>query len=213
MFTYQNILNDKDIMQKYEQIEIETNYVIAHGIVHVNNVLDLCKNIATALKLTEDNARLLYIACALHDIGRFIDNKTHNLTSEKFAREYLQEKLTPNELDIVCNAIRYHSQECAEFDKMDDIAYCLILADKLDYQKNRLLKHLMHQATTPHFNKLKYCDKMCVKVENNSLIIQVYQNNKEMENIVKDMDKVFLHIILDEFVKHFKLNSYTYEFI
>ena len=36
---------------------------------------------------------------------------------------------------------------------------------------------------------------------------------REMENIVKDMDKVRLHIILDEFVKHFKLNSYTYEFI
>ena len=88
MLTYKDILNDSDILQKYEQIEIETNYVIAHGIVHVKNVLALCKNIAQAFNLSKNNARLLYIACALHDIGRFIDNKTHNLTSEKFAREY-----------------------------------------------------------------------------------------------------------------------------
>ena len=213
MYTYQDILNDKEIIKKYEEIEIATNYVVAHGIIHVNNVLELCKNIANELNLNENSSRLLYIACALHDIGRFIDNKTHNLTSETFARNYLKDKLDIKEVDVVCNAIRYHSQECAEFDKMDDVAYCLILADKLDYQKNRLLEHLMYQATTPHFNKLKYCDKMCVKVKDNSLIIQVYQNNKEMENIVKDMDKMFLHIILDEFVKHFNLDKYLYEFI
>ena len=149
----------------------------------------------------------------MHDIGRSIDNKTHNFTGEKFAREYLKNKLNPNELDVVCNAIKYHSQECADFDKMDDVAYCLILADKLDYQKNRLLPQLMFQATTPHYDKYKFCDKICVKVKNDCLIIQVYQNNEEMKNIVKDMDRVFLHVILENFINHFKLQSYTYEFV
>lgn len=212
-FSYLDILKDKEIIEKYKQIEIETNYVVAHGIIHVKNVLKLCKNIAKAVKLSKNNARLLYIACALHDIGRYVDNKTHNLTSEKCAREYLNNKLNDKEIDIVCKAIKYHSQECAEFDKMDDVAYCLILADKLDCQKSRLLKNLMHQANAPHFNKLKYCDKIEVKVKNNELVILVYENNKEMEDIVKDMDKQWLHVILENFVEHFNLNTYSFEFV
>ena len=135
MFTYKDILNDSKIIDLYDQIEKETNYVVAHGIVHVNNVLNLCENIATEINLSEEKTRLLLIACALHDVGRYIDNKTHNLTSEKFARDYLKNKLPLEDVELVCNTIKYHSSHHAQWDKMDDIAYCLILADKLDLQK------------------------------------------------------------------------------
>ena len=213
MFTYKDVLKDKQIIENYIKIEDKTNYVISHGLIHVKNVLKICKNIAKEMELSKQKKRLLCISAVLHDIGRIEENKKHNFASEEFAKNYLKDKLNACELEVVCNAIKYHSQEYAEFDVMDDVAYCLLLADKLDYQKSRLLKKLMCQATTPHFNKLKYCDKMIVKKQNNELIVNVYQNNSEMQQIVKDMDRKVLHEILKNFILHFKLKDYTFKFI
>ena len=211
--TYYDILNDDKIIEIYNQIEIKTNYVISHGLIHVKNVLKLCKNIAKEVKLSNQNKKLLYIACVLHDVGRFYDNNMHNLSSEKFAKEYLKNKLLPEEIDIVCNAIKYHSQESADFENMDSVAYCLILADKLDSSKTRLLKNLIYQAVEPKFDRLKFCNKMEVKIINNELLINIYQNNRSMEDIIKIMDKKSMNIIYSNFVKHFKLKNYKYNFI
>lgn len=213
MFTYTNILKDEQVLNLYNKIEETTNYVISHGIIHVKNVLKLCKNIANELNLTNKEKHLLYISAMLHDIGRHTDNKTHNLTSEIFAKSYLKNKLPPKDIDTVCNAIKYHCQESAEFEKMDNIAYCLILADKLDFSKKRLLKPLMHQAENPRFNRLKFCNKVEIKIKNKTLIIEITQNNKELKDIILYLDKQGFSDLLKHFTNHFNLKDYKYKFI
>ncbi len=213
MFNYKNILNDKKIKDIYSKIEEETNYVISHGIVHVKNVLKLAKNIANTMNLTNKEKHMLFIAVALHDVGRYIDNKTHQFTSEKFARDYLKDKLKQKDIEIVCYAIKNHSQESAEFDKMDNIAYCLILADKLDTSKKRLLKNLMHQANTPHFDRLKMCEDVKVYVKNHILTIEFSYNNAKLKDIVSELDKRGLSTLIAKFIKHFNLKTYKYTFV
>ncbi len=208
--TYLNVLNDKQINNMYLTIDRNNRYAVSHGKIHIENVTNHAKEIAEAVSLTSEETRLLLIAGALHDIGRYFSNKGHNIAGLDFIKDYLSDKLTINEIDIVCNAIVSHDIKCAKFNEMNNIDYCLILADKLDYEKSRLIEEYLDD--NPHFNLYKNNKRISVQVENGifKVTFEVSDLNEKQQNVelVEDISE-----ILNNFVKHFNLSGWTYEII
>ena len=208
--TYLNVLNDKQINNMYLTIDRNNRYAVSHGKIHIENVTNHAKEIAEAVSLTSEETRLLLIAGALHDIGRYFSNKGHNIAGLDFIKDYLSDKLTINEIDIVCNAIVSHDIKSAKFDEMNNIDYCLILADKLDYDRTRLLPEYLDE--NPHFNLYKNNKEISVKIENS--IFKVIFEVSDINNKQQDIELIeSISEILNNFVKHFNLSGWTYEII
>ena len=209
MFSYKNILRDKNIIEIYRQIDLKTNYVVSHGLQHMNNVVKHSKALAKALKLTKQQQRVLLVAAVLHDIGRLEDNASHHICGARFAKEYLSGKLENDEIEIVAYAITYHCKEGSDFEKMDDVAWCLTLADKLDFEKGRLVKDLLSQANTQKFDLYKQTKKIKIKVDNNILNIEIFTDFNDFESSFKKY-KEGCRELYEGFTNHFKLDTFKF---
>ena len=115
MFSYTDILNDEQVLNIYKAVDIETNYVVSHGLTHVLHVVESTKIISKAVGLTEAETRLALIAAALHDIGRSVNNDNHQEESFKLTKKYLKGKLTATEIKVVANAVLNHG---GDYDKV-----------------------------------------------------------------------------------------------
>ncbi len=205
MFNYKDTIHDKEIINIYNEIEKKTNYVLSHGLKHINNVITHCKNIAKEISLNSEETKLLLIAASLHDVGRNFAEQDHHIAGLQFIKNYLKGKLNPEEIDIVCSAIFYHDTKSCNFEKMDNIAFCLILADKLDYEKSRLIPELIDN--NPKLNFYLNIKKIDVKCTNLKLEIRFFVKNKNFENeIYLFIDK--MKDILDNFTSHFNLSGW-----
>ncbi len=210
-FTYKDILNDKQILQIYKDVDKKTNYVVSHGLIHMKHVVKHAKGLAKALKLSKEQEKLLLISAVLHDVGRNEDNETHHICGARFAKEYLSGKLESREIKVVADAIIYHSKEGSDFQAMDDVAWCLALADKLDFEKTRLIKSLLHQATSEKFNLYKETEKIKSSVKDGELVITITANSVNYEKTFaryKESARLFA-----PFSEHFGLKGYRFNCI
>lgn len=211
MFSYKNILRDKNIIDLYHQVDLTTNYVVSHGLQHMLNVIKHAKALGKCLKLTKEQQKLLLISAVLHDTGRLENNKEHHIYGEKFARQYLAGKLQNEEIEIVAKAILYHSKEGSDFEKTDAVAWCLQLADKLDFEKSRLIKKLLYQATAEKFNLYKQTEKIKISLKDDVLVISIITNSKDFKNIFKKY-KEGCRELYENFANYFSLQDYKFIF-
>ena len=210
MVNYKEILKNKEIKKIYDEIEEKTHYVLSHGIKHINNVVEYCKQIADAVNIQENEKNLLLIAASLHDIGRNFAPTNHRSAGLEFIKSFLNQKLTNQDINKICAAIFYLDRKSCDFNKMDDIAYCLILADKLDYSYSRLIPELVDDS--PRVKFYENIKKIEILNIENVLHIKFYLNDYSYE---KEVDS-FLNgnkDILDNFIKHFNLASWQCDVI
>lgn len=208
MLNYKDILKNEEIQKIYNDIEEKTHYILSHGIKHISNVVDYCKQIANAINMKENEKNLLLIAASLHDIGRNFAPTNHHSAGLEFIKKFLNNKLTEKEINTICAAIFYHDRKSCDFNKMDDIAYCLILADKLDYSCSRLIPELIDNSPKIKFyESIKRIDVLNIK---NVLQIKFHLSDdcfkKDIASFMEGNND-----ILDNFVKHFNLLSWQYD--
>lgn len=112
------------LYQLYSQLilpELFENNRCGHGSAHSKRVLYLALIIAESLNLTEDEYKILSLACCYHDIGRIRDGKDPEhgeLSRQKVISLNLldQHDLNPNDQDLVLKLIQTHSLSDSEFD-------------------------------------------------------------------------------------------------
>lgn len=56
------------------------------------------------------NIDMVYIIAAYHDLGRLVDNETHNIESGKMVREdkFLRENFSAEEVETMAEAVEDH---------------------------------------------------------------------------------------------------------
>ena len=135
--TYKDILQSDYFFNTYSQVEVlKRDFPVNHGFMHVWHVIKNGRMLAEMFELSEEEKRLLLIACTLHDIGYIKGRKDHDISGAELAKEYLNGKMEKNEIETICNAIANHGGDEPE-NFQDKVSKCLILADKLDFDNTR----------------------------------------------------------------------------
>jgi HD superfamily phosphohydrolase YqeK len=148
MITYRDILNTDFFFNTYSQIEVmKRDFPVNHGFMHVWHVTKNCKKLAELFNITEEEKRLLMISAVLHDVGYIKGRENHAKNGAILAKEFLNDKMSKNEIEKICTAIGNHGGDCSEVFN-DNISKCLILADKLDFDNTRYRYDEQHKEST-----------------------------------------------------------------
>lgn len=204
MITYKDILVDKKIIDTYREIDGINNYYMSHGLKHINNVIDICKQLAKCLNISEKETKLLLIAASLHDIGAVHGRKNHNINSSIFARKYLKDNLNQHDLETVCNAIERHGAFTPKENKIDEL---LCFADKMDFTKKRLV------AGYKETSILNNLENIAFSVKDNYFIVKFSTSNKMSFSTLLEEKKNYdegIKTNVSNIAKRFNLNYKVY---
>lgn len=109
-----------------------------HGLRHAQIVSARCRLIAQKIGLREKEIEYASIAGYCHDIGNFIDRKQHYIWGSLLFHRIFGEKVDDlNGLAKIMQAIVVHDHDNEGLD--NEISAVLIIADKSDVHRNRVL--------------------------------------------------------------------------
>ena len=195
---WKSVLEDNQITKLYEDINKHINYVIDHGMLHTLHVLEYVNTICDVFKVNNKTKVLSGIAALLHDAGRLQSRKEHAKYGAIYAKEYLQGKLSNEDIEEVCYAIEHHDRENFDYNTTNDVAWILIMADKMDYTRDRYIPELLEEK---HKEKSSYNIKsICLKkLDNNTCKIEI-----ELYKEIKNFKEEFVNMqIYKSVVNHF----------
>lgn len=109
-----------------------------HGRRHLNIVSERAQKIARHLKLSPQDQELAAIAGWCHDMGNFLGRTQHHYWAAMlFAQCFMNEKKDALAITKIMQAITSHDKDDLKI--TDKITACLIIADKSDVHRTRVL--------------------------------------------------------------------------
>lgn len=183
---YLDIKESEFFNSAYNQIAIlKKDFAVDHAFIHIGNVIENSKRLARLVNLSVEDENLLLIAAALHDVGYLKGREEHAKNGAIIVCEFLAENNFDKEkIDKICLAIASHGGKEVE-NYYDDISFCLILADKLDFISNRY-----------HADRLE---------ERHEFYLHIYKT----EFVLKD-DKYYLNVYSDCEISEEKKSNYFF---
>jgi len=203
---YEEVLNDEQIINMYNEIDIQNTTRMQHGYIHMKNVLEYIKKLTDLLKFNDSEKNKHYIAAILHDVGQVTGRENHGEKASIFAKEYLKNRLPDNQIEEIAEAIKYHSEK----DNLEKYSFDTILlsvADKMDVSKARVTQEYKDKDIL--FNYIEYVD---FKINENSFDL-IFNTNKPITKEFffseEKYTKKFINI-LNEFARRLnkKLNIF-----
>ncbi len=153
---YLDILQDREIVAILGQIDIlkqaDAKY---YGMLHTLSTIEYSKQLAECFNLTPHEQELLFIACALHNVGHLHGKTLHAQTAAEMAKAYLKKhEMNLKDINTICSAIKSHLGK-ANDNFYDNVSACMILADKMDFGATRI---------KANFEDLSAEDKICKQI-------------------------------------------------
>ena len=92
---------EEEILPQYEKLKGHTGE-------HVKQVI--LRSLEFAKQAPGVNVDMVYVIAAYHDLGRLVDNETHNVESAKMLRadEFLKENFAAEEIETMAEAVEDH---------------------------------------------------------------------------------------------------------
>lgn len=210
MYLYEEFLEEEYVKNIYQSIENNPRIPISHGIHHIKNVLNYCIVLSSLFSLDENEKETLFLAALFHDVAQVFLQTNHARNGAFIVKEMLEnnEAIDPNyvkskvDIDRVCNIICCHGGKKRE-EYEDKLSALLILADKLDFTKDRIRERYKK------YDFLWFMDsvsKVDIELEKDNLHIIITTNKEttfEKLNDKKGLDK--LPKVLDLFCERFDL--------
>lgn len=175
---YLDILQDKEIMAILNQIDILKQYEPKHyGIIHTLSTIQYARQLAEVFTLTANEKELLYIACALHNLGHLNGSSLHAQTGSEMARSYLKKhNVASRDITAICSAIASHTGRRSD-NFYNPVSACMILADKMDFGASRIKEN---------FEVLGVEEKICkqitfVSVERMDDVVYLYLGGNKVD--------------------------------
>lgn len=186
MKNYDLLNNDKELNNIIDSINKinENNLFACHGRYHTNFVIKTIENLLNKLNFDKNIIELGKIAGLLHDIGTIEGKKGHAYRSSEMCTHFLDKtSLSQENKNIIIHAIIDHSNG----DEINNpVGAALILADKIDISKNRVLE--LGKKDRWHSNLLNI-EKTILNVEDDKIIINYIVNNKFSKEILAEQWK------------------------
>lgn len=196
MLKYTDVIQDQDIINKYEYIESKNDSNISIGLKHINNVIDICKKIASILGIDEKEKNNLLIAAALHDIGKISNLEDHNYQSFNYSYDYLRYKVDIKDRNVIAGIILRHSNSSDNL--LENI---LFIANALDITRKRLIDPFKLEDNI--YNKIKEVE---ISKESDYFFVNVITFNNIIIDVLKFDDIIIgLKNICDYFNLNYKI--------
>lgn len=181
MNNYDLLNHDKELNNIINSInQINKNSLLAcHGKYHTNFVIKTIENLLTKPNFNDDVIELGKIAGLLHDIGAIEGKKGHAYQSSQMCIHFLDKTtLSQKSKNIIIHAIEDHSNGN---EINSPIGAALLLADKIDISKNRVLE----LGKQDHWhNNLLNIEETTLTVEDNKIIINYIVNENFSREIL-----------------------------
>ena len=125
-----------------------------HGLRHTNIVSDRSMKIAKDIGLQPREAELVGIAGFCHDMGNFMTRTYHHYFGSLLFHQIFQKEFLPEEMSIIMQAIANHDKK--EMDFTHKISAVLVLADKSDVDRSRVVNKNMEEVRADIHNRVNY---------------------------------------------------------
>lgn len=183
MKNYDLLNNDKELNNIIDSINKinENNLFACHGRYHTNFVIETVENLLKSLNFNENIIELGKISALLHDIGTIEGKKGHAYRSSEMSIHFLNKtNLSQESKDIIIHAIKDHSNGN---EINNSVGAALILADKIDISKNRVLE--LGKKDRWHSNLLNI-ERTILNVKDKKIIINYIVNDKFSREILSE---------------------------
>ena len=149
-----------------------------HGKRHSDIVSDRAKKIARKMNLNKTNQELAAISGWCHDIGNFLGRTQHHYWGAMlFSQCYINNIDNPDDVSKITQAIVSHDKDDLKI--VDKITACLIIADKSDVHRSRVINKSKENIKKDIHDRVNYA------VTDNKLIID---NKKKTISLVLTLD-------------------------
>lgn len=135
----ESVQSDPQIAEYVRQTESYMRFLgyTDHGFEHVTIVAERARTVAKAAKLTPREQELSAIAGYCHDMGNFLGRTQHHYWGGMLFGETFRQRMAPEDLAVVMQAIVAHDKDEIKIPNL--IAACLVLADKSDVRRSRVI--------------------------------------------------------------------------
>ncbi|MBU1038743.1 phosphohydrolase [Patescibacteria group bacterium] len=139
MITFEDIKSNPYITEYIQQTQDYMAWLgfTDHGFKHVAIVAERAQALAQAVKLPKRQQELSAMAGWCHDMANFLGRTQHHYWAGIMFHETFRDKMTPRDLAVVTQAIVAHDKD--EIKIPSKIAACLIIADKSDVRRSRVI--------------------------------------------------------------------------
>ena len=126
-----------------------------HGRRHLDIVSDRSRMIAKKIGLQTAEQEMAAIAGWCHDMGNFLGRTQHHYWAAMlFSQCYINEVKNSSDISRIIQAIVSHDKD--ELKIVDKIAACLIIADKSDVHRSRVLKKNIKEIKDDIHDRVNY---------------------------------------------------------
>jgi hypothetical protein len=156
MITFEDVKKHPLIHEYIKQTEDYMKFLgfTDHGFGHVSVVAERAQAIAAAAGLSKREIVLAGIVGWCHDMGNFLGRTQHHYWAGLLFTQIFRDLMEPSELAIVAQAIVAHDKD--EIKIPTKVAACLIIADKSDVRRERVLDGSPENRARDIHDRLNY---------------------------------------------------------
>ena len=156
MLSLNEIKNNPQIREFLRQTEksLKASGYTEHGFNHGKLVAERAEKIAQEIGLPEKEQKLASIAGFCHDMASFISRTSHHYFGALLFHQVFQNDFSAKDLCRIMRAISMHDKDEMEFS--DKISAVLILADKSDVRRSRVLVKKMDKIKADIHDRVNF---------------------------------------------------------
>jgi len=136
-----------------------------HGLRHTNIVCNRAMQVAKDIGLQSRDIELAGMAGFCHDMGNFMTRDYHHYFGALLFHQIFQNDFLPQEMSAIMQAISNHDKK--EMDFTHKISAVLVLADKSDVDRSRVVSKNMEEIKADIHDRVNYATtESKLKVDN-----------------------------------------------
>ena len=204
MITFNEILNDKKVIEEYSEIDRQNKYPFNHGLQHVKNVCETMSKLCDALGILDEEKECLLIACALHDIGQVNGRDNHGLKAKDYIiNNYENELKKYKYYTDILSAVANHDQK-VNLQELPLFTNLVCFADKMDFTFKRLEEGYKEKYGYIAYEDVLDVDFMC---DDKTFILHIKTNDNISKKDLLREKKFFYKVITATITISKKLNK------
>lgn len=156
MITFDDVKKNPQIREYVKQTGDYMRFLgfTDHGFGHVEVVASRAREVALAARLSAREQELAAIAGWCHDMGNFLGRTQHHYWGGLLFTQTFRDRMAPPEMAMVAQAIVAHDKD--EITIPTKVAACLIIADKSDVRRSRVIDSRPENRAQDIHDRLNY---------------------------------------------------------
>lgn len=160
MLNLNQVKKNSKVLEFIKQTEksLKASGYTEHGLDHSNLVAKRARKIAKEIGLSEKEQELSAIAGFCHDMASFVSRNKHHYFGALLFHQVFQNDFSPQEISKIMRAISMHDRD--EMELSNPISATLILADKSDVHRSRVLVKKMNRIKADIHDRVNFATTM-----------------------------------------------------